>query len=216
MPERTPVLDGAGILDLSPVVPVVVLDDPEFAAPLARALAAGGVGVVELTLRTPSALECARRIREEVPEVVLGLGTVLTPADVDAARAVGAQFLVSPGATPALYEAVAGSGLPFLPGTATLSEVLTALEHGHRAVKFFPAEQSGGPELLAAWAAPVPHARFCPTGGIGPESARRYLDLPTVGCVGGSWLTPRDAVLAHDTTRITQLARDAVTRLRTP
>ena len=201
------------VLDLSPVIPVVVLDDPAAAVPLARALAAGGIGVVELTLRTRTALECARAIAAEVPEVVLGIGTALTPRDVAAAADAGARFLVSPGATPDLLSAAADSGLPFLPGVATPSEAMRLLEAGTTEMKFFPAEQVGGVGLLGALRSPLPQLRFCPTGGITLESAPAYLALSNVGCVGGSWLTPADAVAAGDWDRITGLARAAVTAL---
>jgi 2-dehydro-3-deoxyphosphogluconate aldolase/(4S)-4-hydroxy-2-oxoglutarate aldolase len=203
------------VLDLSPVIPVVVLDDPEFAAPLARALLAGGIGVVELTLRTPSALECVRRIAAEVPDVVLGVGTVLNPADLGAAVTAGADFLVSPGCTSAVYDAAAEVDVPLLPGVQTTSEVMAAFDRGYTELKFFPAEQAGGPALLSAWSSPLPQARFCPTGGITPDLAGDYLRLPNVGCVGGSWLTPRNAVAARDAGAVEELARAAVSRLST-
>ena len=204
---------SGSLLDLSPVIPVVVLDDPAAAVPLARALLAGGVPVVELTLRTPRALDCARAIAAEVPEVVLGIGTALTPRDVQDAAAAGARFLVSPGATPDLLAATADSGLPFLPGVATPSEAMRLMEAGVTELKFFPAEQVGGPGLLGALRSPLPQLRFCPTGGITQESAPTYLALPNVGCVGGSWLTPADAVATGDWARVTELARAAVTAL---
>ena len=204
---------SGSVLDLSPVIPVVVLDDPAAAVPLARALLAGGIGVVELTLRTPRALDCARAIAAEVPEVVLGIGTALTPADVAAAASAGARFLVSPGATPDLLAAAADTGLPFLPGVATPSEAMRLLEAGLTEMKFFPAEQVGGAGLLGALRSPLPQLRFCPTGGITLASAPTYLALSNVGCVGGSWLTPADAVAAGDWARIEGLARAAVTAL---
>lgn len=199
----------ASLLDLVPVVPVVVVDELDTAVPIARALVAGGLPVIELTLRTPVALDAIRAIAAEVPEIVLGAGTVVTPAQAREAQDAGAQFLVSPGATPALLEAMLATGLPFLPGTATVSEVLAVLEAGLSEMKFFPAEASGGAPFLKAISSPVPAARFCPTGGITAASAASYLALPNVGCVGGSWLTPADAVRAGDWARVTQLARAA-------
>ena len=198
-----------GLLDRVPVVPVVVVDDLAHAVPVARALVAGGLPVIELTLRTPVALDAIRAIADEVPEILVGAGTVLTPGQAKQAQDAGAQFLVSPGATPSLLSGMADTGLPFLPGTATVSEVLAVLEAGWTEMKFFPAEASGGAAFLASVASPVPAARFCPTGGITAATAPSYLALPNVGCVGGSWLTPKDALAAGDWARIEQLARAA-------
>ena len=209
-PEST-LVQPTSLLSVVPVVPVVVVDDLAHAVPLARALVAGGLPVVELTLRTPVALDAIRAIADEVPEILLGAGTVCTPAQAEAARAAGARFLVSPGATPRLLEAMLATGLPFLPGTATVSEVLTVLEAGISEMKFFPAEASGGAAYLRSIASPVPAARFCPTGGITAASAATYLALPNVGCVGGSWLTPADALAAGDWARVEALAREAAT-----
>jgi 2-dehydro-3-deoxyphosphogluconate aldolase/(4S)-4-hydroxy-2-oxoglutarate aldolase len=200
------------VLDLSPVIPVVVLDEVAHAVPVARALAAGGVPVVELTLRTPVALDAIRAIAEEVPEVVVGAGTVVEPGQADAAAKAGAQFLVSPGTTPALLSAMAGSGLPFLPGTGTVSEVLAVLDAGFTEMKLFPAVAAGGTDFLSAIAGPLPAARFCPTGGISAATAPAYLALPNVGCVGGSWLTPRDALAAGDWDRVRRLASESAVR----
>jgi 2-dehydro-3-deoxyphosphogluconate aldolase/(4S)-4-hydroxy-2-oxoglutarate aldolase len=197
------------LLDRVPVIPVVVVDDLDTAVPIARALVAGGLPVIELTLRTPVALDAIRAIADEVPEILLGAGTVLTPGQAKEALDAGAQFLVSPGATPGLLAGMAETGLPFLPGTATVSEVLAVLEAGFTEMKFFPAEASGGTAYLSSIASPVPAARFCPTGGITLASAPGYLSLPNVGCVGGSWLTPRDAVAAGDWARIERLAAEA-------
>jgi 2-dehydro-3-deoxyphosphogluconate aldolase / (4S)-4-hydroxy-2-oxoglutarate aldolase len=194
------------LLDIAPVVPVVVLEDATKAVPLARALAAGGLPVIELTLRTPSALEAVRRIAAEVPEVLVGAGTILSARHAVRATAAGAQFLVSPGSTPALLGAMDDTGLPYLPGTSTVSEMLAVAEHGHTAMKFFPAEAAGGAPYLASLVSPLPKLRFCPTGGITAATAERYLRLPNVGCVGGSWLTPADAIEARDWARITRLA----------
>jgi len=197
------------ILDLSPVVPVVVIDDVDAAAPVARALVDGGIRVIELTLRTPVALEAIERIAAEVPEIMVGAGTVVDPDQAKAAAAAGSQFLVSPGVTPALLDAMVDTGLPVLPGCATISEAMALRAQGITEVKFFPAEASGGAAFLAAVRGPLPDLRFCPTGGITAANARDYLALPNVGCVGGSWLTPADAVRDGDWERITALASAA-------
>jgi 2-dehydro-3-deoxyphosphogluconate aldolase/(4S)-4-hydroxy-2-oxoglutarate aldolase len=199
----------ASLLDVVPVLPVVVVDRVADAVPLARALVAGGLPAIELTLRTPVALDAVRAIAEEVPEILVGAGTVVTPRQAKQAMDAGAQFLVSPGATPALLAGMAETGLPFLPGTATVSEVLAVLEAGFEEMKFFPAEASGGAAFLRAVSAPVPMARFCPTGGITAATAPDYLGLPNVGCVGGTWITPADAIARGDWARIEQLARSA-------
>ncbi|WP_281290988.1 bifunctional 4-hydroxy-2-oxoglutarate aldolase/2-dehydro-3-deoxy-phosphogluconate aldolase [Nocardioides antri] len=192
-----------------PVMPVVVLERLEHAVPVAKALVAGGLPAIELTLRTDVALDAIRAIADEVPEILVGAGTIVRPEQAAQAVAAGARFLVSPGATPALLAAMADTGLPFLPGTATVSEVLTVLEAGFTEMKFFPAEAAGGAAYLRSISAPVPDARFCPTGGITPATAPDYLALPNVGCVGGSWLTPPDALAAGDYERIADLARAA-------
>jgi len=208
-PETTEVRTSADLFDLSPVIPVVVVETVDQAVPVARALAAGGVPVVELTLRTPVALEAIRAIAAEVPEVVLGAGTVTSPDLAARAADAGARFLVSPGATPSLLAAMSDTGLPFLPGTATVSEALAVLEAGHTAMKFFPAEPSGGAAYLGSLPTVIPDARFCPTGGVSLSSAPTYLSLPNVGCVGGSWLTPKNALASGDWDRVTTLAREA-------
>jgi 2-dehydro-3-deoxyphosphogluconate aldolase/(4S)-4-hydroxy-2-oxoglutarate aldolase len=197
------------LLSRVPVVPVVVVDDLAHAVPVARALVAGGLPVIELTLRTPVALDAIRAIASEVPEILVGAGTIVTPGQAKEAHDAGAQFLVSPGSTPSLLGAMADTGLPFLPGTATVSEVLAVLEAGYTELKFFPAEASGGAAFLKSIASPVPAARFCPTGGITAASAASYLSLPNVGCVGGSWLTPADALGAGDWDRVARLASEA-------
>ncbi|WP_235535874.1 bifunctional 4-hydroxy-2-oxoglutarate aldolase/2-dehydro-3-deoxy-phosphogluconate aldolase [Nocardioides sp. Root190] len=197
------------VLDAVPVMPVVVIDDLTTAVPVARALVDGGLPAIELTLRTPVALDALRAIAEEVPEILLGAGTITTPAQAEAAVEAGARFLVSPGATPSLLAAMAGTGVPFLAGTSTVSEVLAVLEAGLTEMKFFPAEAAGGAPYLRSVAGPLPQARFCPTGGITPQSAPGYLALPNVGCVGGSWLTPADALAAGDWERVTKLAAEA-------
>lgn len=197
------------LLDLAPVIPVVVIGDARTAVPLARALVAGGLPAIEITLRTPAALDAIGRIAAEVPEAVIGAGTVRTPADVPAAVRAGARFLVSPGGTPTLIDAMTDSGVPYLPGAATASEVLALAERGLTELKFFPAEQAGGLGYLKALAGPFPDIRFCPTGGIRPASAAQYLALPNVGCVGGTWLTPPNVVAAGDYDLIERLAREA-------
>jgi 2-dehydro-3-deoxyphosphogluconate aldolase/(4S)-4-hydroxy-2-oxoglutarate aldolase len=197
------------VLDLAPVVPVVVLDDVADAVPLARALVAGGLPAIEVTLRTPVALDAIRAIAGAVPDAVVGAGTVITPAQVTESVAAGARFLVSPGWTDVLLEAMRASGVPYLPGVSTTSEVVALLERGVREMKFFPAQAAGGTAYLKSLAGPLPQARFCPTGGIGAANAPEYLGLPNVGCVGGTWMIPADAVAAGDWGRIEGLAREA-------
>jgi 2-dehydro-3-deoxyphosphogluconate aldolase/(4S)-4-hydroxy-2-oxoglutarate aldolase len=197
------------LLDASPVMPVIVLDKVADAVPLARALVAGGIRVLEVTLRTAAALDCMRAIAAEVPEALLGAGTVLTAADLAAAAAAGATFAVSPGASPELLRAGRDAPIPLLPGVMTPSDVLNALAAGYTAMKLFPAAQAGGIGMLKAMAGPFPQVRFCPTGGIDAASAPGYLALPNVACVGGSWLTPVDRVCAADWATISALARAA-------
>jgi 2-dehydro-3-deoxyphosphogluconate aldolase/(4S)-4-hydroxy-2-oxoglutarate aldolase len=199
---------AARICGLAPVVPVLVIDDVAHAAPLARALVAGGLPALEVTLRTPCALDAIRAMAE-VPGGVVGAGTLLTPADVKAAKAAGARFGVSPGATPRLMAACAEAGLPLLAGAVTASEVMALLEAGYTVGKFFPAETSGGAAALKALGAPLPQMAFCPTGGIGLKNARDYLSLPNVMCVGGSWVAPKAMMVAGDWDGITRLAAEA-------
>ncbi|TDB90243.1 bifunctional 4-hydroxy-2-oxoglutarate aldolase/2-dehydro-3-deoxy-phosphogluconate aldolase [Actinomadura sp. KC216] len=200
---------AADLFDLAPVIPVVVLDDADAAVPLARALVDGGLPVIEVTLRTEAALAAITRIAAEVPDAVVGAGTVVRPQDAERSAAAGARFLVSPGCTPRLQAAMAAQGLPFLPGVATASEAIALLEDGITAMKFFPAEAAGGIPYLKALHGPLPQLRFCPTGGVGPGNAADYLALKNVGCVGGSWLTPPDAVRGGDWDRIRKLAAEA-------
>ncbi|WP_328657158.1 bifunctional 4-hydroxy-2-oxoglutarate aldolase/2-dehydro-3-deoxy-phosphogluconate aldolase [Streptomyces sp. NBC_00334] len=209
MSSPLPSSPAPSVLDLAPVVPVVVLDDLADAVPLARALVAGGLPAIEVTLRTPVALDAIRAIAGEVPDAVVGAGTLVTAEQVGEVVAAGARFLVSPGWTDVLLEAMRASGVPFLPGVSTTSEVVALLERGVREMKFFPAEAAGGTAYLKALAAPLPQARFCPTGGITPASAPEYLALPNVGCVGGSWMLPKDAVAGRDWGRVEALAREA-------
>jgi 2-dehydro-3-deoxyphosphogluconate aldolase/(4S)-4-hydroxy-2-oxoglutarate aldolase len=198
-----------GLLDAVPVMPVVVANTAAEGVGIARALVAGGLPAIELTLRTAAALDAIRAIAAEVPEILLGAGTITRPGQAQLAADAGARFLVSPGTTGSLLHAMQDSGLPFLPGVATVSEVLAATEAGCTELKLFPAEASGGVAFLKAVAGPVPAARFCPTGGITAATASAYLSLPNVGCVGGSWLTPADAVAAGDWDRISALAAEA-------
>lgn len=201
--------EPGGLLDLAPVIPVVVVEDAETAVPLARALVAGGLPAIEVTLRTPAAIAAIRSVAAEVPQAVVGAGTVLTPAQAGEVAAAGARFLVSPGCTERLLDAMRQTGLPFLPGVATASEALALLGHGVRELKFFPAEAAGGAPFLRALAGPLPQLRFCPTGGVSARSAPEYLALPNVGCVGGSWMVPADAVAARDWPRVQRLAAEA-------
>ena len=196
-------------LRLAPVVPVVIIEDARTAVPMARALVAGGTPAIEITLRTPAALDAIKAIAEEVEGAVVGVGTVLSAKDLRAAHKAGARFAVSPGVSPGLLDAADDSELPLLPGTATASEVMTLLERGYHHVKFFPAVPAGGAKLVGAWASPLPQMKFCPTGGISLASAPDFLALPNVICVGGSWLTPADKLRSGDWAGIEQLAREA-------
>lgn len=214
-PQSTKQQQLAGILALAPVVPVVIVDDVRHAVPLARALVAGGIRGIEVTLRTPAALEAIRAIAAEVEDAVVGVGTVLDAGQLEAARQAGARFAVSPGATPRLLDAADDNPLPLLPGVATAGEAMDLLERGYRHLKLFPAVPVGGAKLLAAWASPLPQIRFCPTGGIGPANAPEFLALPNVACVGGSWLTPKDKLASGDWPGIEKLARAAAALART-
>lgn len=200
---------------LAPVIPVVVIHDLKSAVPMARALVAGGAPAIEVTLRTPVALDAIRAIAAEVEGATVGVGTVLSATDLHAAQQAGARFAVSPGISPYLLDAADESPLPLLPGAATASEVMSLLERGYRHLKFFPAVPAGGHKLLGAWASPLPRVRFCPTGGISLTNAVDFLALPNVLCVGGSWLTPADKLAAGDWAGVELLAREA-TRLRQP
>jgi 2-dehydro-3-deoxyphosphogluconate aldolase/(4S)-4-hydroxy-2-oxoglutarate aldolase len=197
------------ILSLSPVMPVVVIEEAELAPELARAFVRGGIRVVEITLRTPAALAAIEAIARQVPEIAVGAGTVLSTEDLRAAVSAGATFAISPGATPALLAAAASAPIPYLPAVATASELMLGLASGHHCFKFFPAGPAGGTAMLKSFAGPFPQARFCPTGGITQESVKSYLDLPNVLCAGGSWLAPPDALAARDWRRIEDLAARA-------
>lgn len=199
---------AAEICRLAPVVPVLVIDDLSHARPLAEALVTGGLPALEVTLRTPCALDAIRAMAE-VAGGVVGAGTLLTPADVKAAKAAGAAFGVSPGATDRLIAACEDEGLPLLPGAATASEIMALLEKGFTVQKFFPAEQAGGAAYLKSIGAPIPQVSFCPTGGISLKIAQSYLGLTNILCVGGSWVAPKAAMTSGDWPEVTRLAREA-------
>ena len=200
--------ETARICQLAPVVPVLVIDDATLARPLAEALVAGGLPALEVTLRTDHALDAIREMAQ-VPGGVVGAGTLLTPSDVDAAKAAGATFGVSPGATDALLDACEANDLPLLPGAATATEAMRLLERGYTVQKFFPAEASGGAAALKAIGAPIPQVRFCPTGGVTLANAPSYLGLSNTLCVGGSWVAPKEKMLAGDWAGIEALAQEA-------
>jgi 2-dehydro-3-deoxyphosphogluconate aldolase/(4S)-4-hydroxy-2-oxoglutarate aldolase len=206
-------VEAAKICRLAPVVPVLVIDDLSHARPLAEALVAGGLPALEVTLRTPAALEAIRAMAE-VPGGVVGAGTLLTPADVKAAKAAGARFGVSPGATDRLIAACEEAGLPLLPGAATASEIMVLLEKGFTVQKFFPAEQAGGAAYLKSIGSPIPQVKFCPTGGISLKIAPDYLRLANILCVGGSWVAPKEAMAKGDWAEVTRLAREAAALTR--
>ncbi len=197
------------LLDGQPVIPVIKIKDVENAVPLARALAAGGLRMIEITLRTPNALEAIRRVAGEVEDAVVGAGTVLNPKQFDEAAAAGSKFIVSPGLTGSLVSAAANSEVPLLPGAITPGEIMTALEAGIDFLKFFPAEQAGGTTFLRSLASPLASVRFCPTGGISALNAEEYLAVPNVVCVGGSWVAPDDAIRDGKWDVIESLARQA-------
>jgi 2-dehydro-3-deoxyphosphogluconate aldolase/(4S)-4-hydroxy-2-oxoglutarate aldolase len=202
-------LTALDVMRDAPVIPVIVLDEVAQAVPLARALLAGGIRMLEVTLRTPVALACIEAIARELPEAVVGAGTVRSAADAQAASIAGARFAVSPGYTHAVGQACRDLNLPLLPGVATGSEIMAAQQDGLNELKFFPAMQAGGLAMLKAWQGPFGDVRFCPTGGVNAANAAEFLALSNVACVGGSWLTPADAVTAGDWARITALASAA-------
>ena len=204
------------LLGATRVVPVITIKDAEKAVPLAGALVAGGLQVLEVTLRTEAGIESISRIAAEVPGAVVGAGTVVTPQQLLDARNAGAQFIVSPGCTDALAAAAADAGIVFLPGAVTASEVLRLLEHGISLMKFFPAETSGGVAALKALGAPFPQVSFCPTGGIDLERAPSYLELANVVCIGGSWMVPLDLIERGEWAAITALAAVASVATRLP
>jgi 2-dehydro-3-deoxyphosphogluconate aldolase / (4S)-4-hydroxy-2-oxoglutarate aldolase len=202
-------LTAMQVMNDAPVIPVIVLTEVGHAVPLARALVAAGIRMLEVTLRTPVALACIEAIAREVPEAVAGAGTVRSAADAQAAAMAGARFAVSPGYTNAVGKACRELELPLLPGVATASEIMAAQEDGYSALKFFPAMQAGGLAMLRAWQGPFGDVKFCPTGGITAANAGEFLALANVVCIGGSWLTPADAVAQGDWARITELAVQA-------
>lgn len=197
------------LLGRQPVIPVLKIEDAEAAVPLARALAAGGLPMIEITLRTKAALEAIRRVAGEVETAVVGAGTILDGRQFDEAADAGARFIVSPGCSASVFSAASGSDVPLLPGAITPGEIMTAAEHGLDFLKFFPAEQAGGTAFLKALASPFAGIRFCPTGGITAANARDYLALPNVACVGGSWVAPDALVKAGEWGKIEALAREA-------
>ena len=202
-------MDISAIAALAPVVPVLTIERLADAVPLARALVKGGLPVLEITLRTKAALAALAAIAAEVPDAVVGAGTVLQPRQIDDVTRAGARFAVSPGCTPTLVTAARAAGLPFLPGIQTVSEAMVLAEQGFGLMKFFPADIAGGLAWLKAVAAPLAGLRFCPTGGVGVDTAQSYLSLANVACVGGSWVAPRDAVADGDWARIERLAAAA-------
>ena len=199
---NTPPFTALQVMQDAPVIPVIVLNDVAHAVPMARALVAGGIRMLEVTLRTPQALACMEAIAKEVPDAVVGAGTVRSAADAKAAANAGAKFAVSPGYTSAVGQACRDQGLSLLPGVATGSEIMMAQEDGYTELKFFPAMQAGGPAMLKAWGGPFFDVRFCPTGGVTPQNAQEFLSLSNVACVGGSWLVPADALAKGDWARI--------------
>ncbi|WP_038830043.1 bifunctional 4-hydroxy-2-oxoglutarate aldolase/2-dehydro-3-deoxy-phosphogluconate aldolase [Yersinia pseudotuberculosis] len=198
------------IMTAGPVVPVIVINKLEQAVPLAKALVAGGVRVLEVTLRTPCAVEAIRAIAKEVPETIIGAGTVLNPQQLAEVVEAGAQFAISPGLTDELLKAACEGSIPLIPGISTVSELMLGMSYGLREFKFFPAEANGGVKALQAIGGPFSQVRFCPTGGITPNNYRDYLALKSVLCIGGSWLVPADALESGDYARITELAKQAV------
>ncbi|MBC7446228.1 MAG: bifunctional 4-hydroxy-2-oxoglutarate aldolase/2-dehydro-3-deoxy-phosphogluconate aldolase [Polaromonas sp.] len=209
-------LSALQVMQDAPVIPVIVLSDVHQAVLLARALVLGGIRMLEVTLRTPQALACIEAIARNVPEAVVGAGTVRSAADAQACAMAGARFVVSPGYTPAVGQACRDAGLPLLPGVATGSEIMMAQEDGLTALKFFPALQAGGSAMLKAWSGPFGDVKFCPTGGVTLANAAEFLALPNVVCVGGSWLTPAEVLARGDWAQVTKLAAQACGLARHP
>lgn len=202
------------VLNASPVMPVMVIQNVDDAVPLAKALVAGGIRVLEITLRTPVALDAIKLISQEVPEAIVGAGTIINPEQLQAAEDAGAVFAISPGLTPTLLAAAKKGNIALIPGIATLSELMQGMEYGLDHFKFFPAEAAGGIPMLKAIAGPIPQVTFCPTGGISPENYNAYLQLSNVACVGGSWLAPLDAVKAKNWAKVTELAKLAIDNVK--
>ena len=216
MTRRNWKVDAEKVLAEGPVIPVIVIHRLEHAVPLASALVAGGVRVLEITLRTPVAVEAIRLISEGVPKAIVGAGTVINAEELKAVEQAGALFAISPGLTPELLEAANKGGIALIPGVSTISELMTGISRGYTHFKFFPAEAAGGVKTLKAFAGPFPAIKFCPTGGITPETCNDYLALANVMCVGGSWLVPSDAVENERWEEVTVLAKDAVQKARSP
>lgn len=200
------------ILNTCPVMPVMVIQNLDDAVPLAQALVAGGIKVLEITLRTPIALEAIKLISQEVEGAIVGAGTITTPEQLTAAEQAGAVFAISPGLTPKLLTAALAGNIALIPGISTLSELMFGMEYGLDHFKFFPAEAAGGIPMLKSIAGPIPNVTFCPTGGISPENYNSYLQLSNVACVGGSWLAPADVVKAKNWLKVTDLAKQAIER----
>lgn len=198
------------ILTMGPVVPVIVIERIEDAVPLARALIAGGVKVLEVTLRTTCAIEAIKKIIKEVPEAIVGAGTVTSVEQLKQVTEAGVEFVITPGITDAILKAAVEGSIPVIPGIATMSELLTAQEYGLTALKFFPAEINGGVTALKAFSGPCGYMKFCPTGGVNPKNYRDYLALDNVLCVGGTWFIPTDAIAKGDFTKITEMAKEAI------
>lgn len=205
-------IQPADVLNAGPVMPVMVIQNLEDAVPLAKALVAGGIKVLEITLRTPIALDAIRLISQEVEGAIVGAGTITTPEQLKAAEQAGAVFAISPGLTPKLLAAAQAGNIALIPGIATLSELMLGMEYGLDHFKFFPAEAAGGIPMLKSIAGPVPGVTFCPTGGISPENYNSYLQLSNVACVGGSWLVPADVVKAKNWAKVTELAKQTIDR----
>ncbi|GIU53072.1 MULTISPECIES: bifunctional 4-hydroxy-2-oxoglutarate aldolase/2-dehydro-3-deoxy-phosphogluconate aldolase [Shewanella] len=213
MLENNWTIQPQDIFKRSPIVPVMVINKIEHAVPLAKALVAGGISVLEITLRTECALDAIKLIAKEVPEAIVGAGTILNELHLQQAIDAGSQFIITPGATKGLLETAQKGNVPLIPGVASISEVMVGMELGYTHFKFFPAEASGGVNALKAFSGPLANIRFCPTGGITPSSYKNYLALPNVDCIGGSWIAPTDAMEQGDWERITQLCKDAISAL---
>jgi len=203
-------LTAEDVMKLSPVMPVVVIDDADLAEPLARVLLAAGIKTIEITLRTPAALDAIKAVAKNAPEMIVGAGTVLNMKDLEAAMEAGARYALSPGGTPKLLKAARNAPIPFIPGVSTSSEIMRGLDQGYTHFKLFPAEQLGGVSTLKALAGPFPNVRFCPTGSITPEKAPAYLALDNVLCVGGSWIAPLEKIKAQDWAAVKATATQAM------
>ncbi|MDU9047418.1 MAG: bifunctional 4-hydroxy-2-oxoglutarate aldolase/2-dehydro-3-deoxy-phosphogluconate aldolase [Candidatus Electrothrix sp. Rat3] len=203
-------LSALDVLKSGPVIPVIVVSNPDHAVPLARALLVGGIKVLEITLRSDAALESIRRIRLEVPDAIVGAGTVLSGQDLHAVAEAGGRFAISPGLTPKLLKAAEKEAIPLIPGVASASELMLALEAGLTELKFFPAQAAGGVQMLKSFHGPFPQVSFCPTGGVTLQNYKEYLSLKNVACVGGSWLVPSEKIAQEDWSAITVLAQEAV------